>query len=67
MLKLDFCLILTKKQPSPETKPANHSPWGIFLFSTLGLETGIIFGNAACNFSDNPKLCDFLIATIFSN
>ena len=46
-----------------EANPANHSGSMVRLLTT-GLETGVIFGKAACKLSDKPKFIEALIATI---
>ena len=56
-----------KKTPSPDAKPAIHSGWGTFKFSTSDLETGIISGKAAFKSSLRPKFKLAFIATIDCN
>jgi hypothetical protein len=67
-------LTKTKKQPSPDVNPANHSPacTGIAIFSTIGLcciqrciqrciqHAGIIPGKAIFKLSDKPKFKEAL-------
>ena len=50
----------TKKQPSPDVNPANRSPSGIAIFSTIGLTAGIILGKAIFKLSDKPKFKEAL-------
>ena len=60
-------MILTKKHPSPDVKPANQLGSLILQSKTLGLGTGIIFGKAASIAEGRPQFIEALIATILRN
>ena len=58
--------MLTKKQPSPQTNPANQKGLGIFSLDTIGLYTGITL-KEFIKFYDKPKFIQALIDAIFIN
>lgn len=49
-------MVLTKKHPSPDVKPANQLGSLILQSKTLGLGTGIIFGKAASIAEGRPLI-----------
>ena len=60
-------MILTRKHPSAEVKPANH--WGSLIpkSKTLGLVWGIVFEKAASKAEGRPQFREALKATSLRN
>jgi len=58
-------MILTKKHPSAEVKPANQLGSLNLKSKILGLVTGIVFGKASLLAKEIPQFIEALIATIF--